>query len=242
MKLLQKTVGTIVDENFIYARALHFLGISFYENEHLKLEQMCLDRNIDKSKLIRTLYMVDSSFRLKFKDIRKFPLNLTIAYLQYAHQQYIKVQLPYVSKLIGNLPEGSDCIRDLKTVFPLFVEDFIIHIYEEEDTLFEYVSLLTKIESGSISNPISKLWKFSGLSLNELLEHHVNDDAMSNMRELIESIPPTGRHIEVIIKELQAFDREILYHAEIENELFFPQAITLEQRVFGQLKKISVYN
>lgn len=242
MKLLQKTVGEIVDENFIYARALHFLGVSFYKNEHVRLEQVCLAHNIEKRKLIRTLYQADTSNRLTFNDICKFPLSLTLAYLRFAHQQYIKVHLPYVSKLIHQLPEDSDSIRDLKQVFPLFVEDFIIHIYEEEDTLFEYVGLLVTIESGRVSNPISKLWKFRGLSLQELLDHHVDDDEMSSMRELIELIPSTGRHIQVIKKELQAFDREILYHAEIENQLFFPKAITLEKQVFSQLKTVSAFN
>ena len=38
----------------------------------------------------------------------------------------------------------------LNFVFPLFVEDFIRHIYEEEDELFQYVTLLQKAEEGKI--------------------------------------------------------------------------------------------
>ena len=65
---------------------------------------------------------------------------------------------------------------------------------------------------------------------------------MRAIRSIIESIDPVSQTEDVLIKEVKSFDREMIYHAEIENKIFFPKAILLEKKVHSELQKLSTLN
>ena len=118
-----------------------------------------------------------------------YPFPLILEYLRYAHNSYIKNHLPYVGRLIDTLDAADPTVQDLKQVFPLFVEDFIHHIYEEEDELFAYVRFLYKMERQPLNFQLYRVWlNFQSISLKDLRHHHVNEDEMAGMRELIDEI------------------------------------------------------
>jgi regulator of cell morphogenesis and NO signaling len=70
-----------------------------------------------------------------------YPIDLIIEYLKHSHYLFVKQKLPYIGRLgcrgfKANHPKRiMQLKRDLKILFPLFLEDFTHHIYEEEDTL-----------------------------------------------------------------------------------------------------------
>src|SRR5687768_18443265 len=91
-----------------------------------------------------------------------------------------KHKLPYIARLVDTFKANHDDYhsveRDLKMVFPLFVEDFIQHIYQEEDTLFSFIQALERASKGQ--NFTSKLYYM--LEKNSVqkfaMEHDVHDD------------------------------------------------------------------
>ncbi len=233
--MLDKKIGEIVADNFIYARALHYLGVDFlkYQNEYLG--ELCATKGIDRRRIIRSFYQFDSSTRIGFEEIESYPLELTLEYLRYAHHTYIKNCLPYINELINHLGNDHSSQHDLQVVFPLFVEDFIKHIYREEDEIFGYISFLLSLRKDPSCTDPNKIYKYGRISLKEIRAHHVDDDEMEGLRELISAFPVTDLLTETIVKEIKAFDREILYHAEIENEILFPKAIQLEESVYQDI-------
>jgi regulator of cell morphogenesis and NO signaling len=69
-----------------------------------------------------------------------YPIDLIIEYLKHGHLYYLlSISCPYIGQLGGKVsgqPSGlqyDQVEKDLKILFPLFLEDFIHHIYEEED-------------------------------------------------------------------------------------------------------------
>ncbi len=242
MKVFEKKIGEIVDENYIYARALHYLGLEFYNYEDRKLIDLCEERGIDRKRVIKSFYQFDSSTRIPLDEIKTYPLELTLEFLRYSHNSYIKNYLPYVANLINQLDGRSTLIRDLKMVFPLFVEDFINHIYKEEDELFDYVEFLIDVHQKNPDKNPSRIWKYSSLSLEQLRALHVDEDEMAGLRELIDEIPVDNLLTDVIVKEIQAFNREILFHSEIENEILFPKAIELECLFYQSMESLCRLN
>jgi regulator of cell morphogenesis and NO signaling len=243
MSVLQKTVGSIVDENYVYARALHYLGIDFFKYEEKTLDEICREKSIEKRRLIKNFYQCEFKSRIPFHELEAYPLRLVLELLRHAHHSYIKDHLPYIARLISALKDSDNpLVEDLKAVFPLFVEDFIHHIYEEEDHLFNYLDVLVDIERQRVASPLSSLWKFRNLSLKELKSHHEEEDEMESMRSLVDELPRDDLHIKVIIQEIQAFDRELLYHAEIENSILFPKAINIEEKVWQLIHHLSLSN
>ena len=236
--VFEKTVAEIIDENYVYARALHYLGISFFENPNKRLGEICAERSLDENQVIKSFYAFDSCSRVSFKELETYPAELLVEYLKHSHHVFIKEKLPFIIHLAQN----SRGDVNLQKLLPEFIEDFIRHIYEEEDSVFKYVEILSRIRKGKVENPASDLLPFRKFSLKHEFEHHVDEDEMRAIRSIIESIDPVSQTEDVLIKEVKSFDREMIYHAEIENKIFFPKAILLEKKVHSELQKLSTLN
>ena len=236
--VFEKTIREVVDENYVYARALHYLGIDFFENPDQKLREICAEKNLDRKQVIKSFYEFDSCHRLSFKQLETYPIELLTEFLKHSHHLFIKDKLPYIVHLAKAL-KGN---QGLQGLLPEFVEDLIRHIYEEEDTTFKYIHLLSEIKKGTEKAPFSKLMSFEGYSLRAEFEDHQDDGELDAIRTLIPSIDKSTLHGRVLVSEIKAFDREMIYHAEIENNIFFPKAIELEEEVKSKLKILSSLN
>ena len=239
-----KNVSTIVAENYVFGSVLHYFGISFYEYSDQTLEQICQSRGLNVDVVIRSL---EESVNAPKKAIhlRDYPIDLIIEYLKHVHHQFVKRRMPYLAGLISGLKEGqtgvSPIAKDLKFIFPLFVNEFIEHIYEEEDSLFVYVNQLYKANKAKIVNTAEMRQLIEKHTLQDYaLEHDTHDDEMVGLRKITNNytlLPEHSLHVQVIYRELQDFEKELHIHAKIENEIFFPKALALEQELLKKINK-----
>ncbi|MFZ6008890.1 MAG: iron-sulfur cluster repair di-iron protein, partial [Bacteroidota bacterium] len=167
-----------------------------------------------------------------------YPIDLIIEYLKHSHFLFIKHKLPYIARLVENFKAHHDDYlaveRDLKLVFPLFVEDFIEHIYEEEDTLFKFIQELEKATRGGYS-PGKLYYLLEKNSVQKFaMEHEAHDDEMEGIRKITKDytlVPNAPLHVKVMYNELKAFEKSLITHARIENEILFPKAMAIEGKV-----------
>lgn len=237
----KRQISELIDANYIYASVLYYFGIEFYNYSEHTLEQVCLEKGLNPKTVINGL----ESFSENDQQvaIEEYPIELIIEYLKHTHFIFIKQKLPYISTIIKNLRVSEtdylNVAKDLKFVFPLFVEDFIYHIYEEEDTLFEYISRLDNYRKGK--GNISRLYfemEKNNLSL-FASEHEEHDDEMEGIRQITNGYKittTTPLHVKVIYSELQSLEKELQIHAQVENEILFPKAMMLEKEVGCLLK------
>ena len=228
----------MVDENYIYASVLYYFGIKFFDYTEETLAQVCQSKGLDLGLIVKQLDSVNEVNGATPEALMALPVDVILEYLRHNHHIFIKHRLPYISRLIENLTPGASpatqTILDLKFVFPLFVEDFIHHIYEEEDTLFHYIRLLNntwmhKLYHGKLYFEMEKyaLQQFA-------LEHSTQDDEMNGIRSITHDYDMTNMqnlHLKVVFAELQAFEKELKVHAKIEDEVLFPKALNLEKAV-----------
>lgn len=239
----KKKIADIVDNNYINASVLYYFGISFFDYSEETLEQACRDKGLDIEVVVKKLENHPNSDSRDIQSLQEYPIDLIIEYLKHAHYLFIKQRLPYLARLIDtfDIPEGQKHIgKDLKFVFPLFVEDFIHHIYEEEDTLFSYISNLNAFMKG-VGNPSSIYYQMEKNSLkNFAMEHEEHDDEMRGIRNITNDYqitPSTPLSMKVIYAELQSLEKELQTHARIENEILFPKALILEKEAMARFKK-----
>lgn len=238
MKVFNQTISSLVDENYIYARALSYLGIDFYVHPNRKLGELCAEMGLQEEKVIQSFYFFDQNHRILFKELRQYPLAIIIQYLKHTHSTFIKVKLPYIARLI----QSAHGKGDLKLIFPDFVEEFIRHIHAEEDSVFGYIEKLLLVEGSDIKNPIALLWKYRNTSLHAIHLDHQGEDEMSGLRDIVDEELDFDLHWKVIASEIRAFDREIMYHAQIENEILFPKALDLELKIHERMNNLSKLN
>lgn len=235
MRVFNQTIRSLVDENYIYARALSYLGIDFYLFPDKQLSEVCREMGLHKSQVLKTFYLFDRSYRFSFQELKKYPLEIVLEYLKHTHHLFIKEKLPYIARLVNQYPAYGD----LKLIFPEFIEEFINHIYEEEDTVFTYITDLLDFDKGKKINLQAFLKKHDPISLKAIHKEHKQEDELAGIRNLVdESYITNDIHWQVIVKEIKAFDREMWYHAEIENKILFPKAIALEAMVREKIHQL----
>jgi len=246
---LQKKISELVEENYVYASILHHFGIQFYDYSEKTLHQVCEDKGISVHALINGLESAINPEKPEDVALVGYPVELVIEYLKHAHYLFVKSKLPYIASLVTDLPdipgEFEDIIKDLKFVFPLFVEDFIHHIYEEEDNLFNYVMLLKRVKSNHY-NPSQVYYEMEKYSIQQhAINHDIHDDEMKGIRNITNDYSLDANvplHIQVIYAELQSFEKSLTTHARIENEIFFPKALVLEREAKNILQQRVRFN
>jgi regulator of cell morphogenesis and NO signaling len=237
--LKDRRIAELVDLNYVHAYVLFYFDIRFYEHSELTLEQVCRKKGLKTEQVVKEL---ESPTNLIEADLPliTYPVDLIIEYLKHSHFIFIKHKLPYISRLIESFKANHEDYlgveRDMKLVFPLFVKDFIEHIYEEEDTLFNYIQALERASKNDYS-PSKLYYLFEKNSVRKFAaEHEVHDDEMEGIRRITKDYKvdaTTPLHIKVMYSELKAFEKSLITHARIENEILFPKAMNLETRVMA---------
>ncbi len=236
--LKNRRIGDLVEQDYVRAYVLHYFGISFYEYSEKTLQEVCEARGLKTDQVVQELESPTHPLAEAELPLTSYPIDLIIEYLKHAHFLFVKHKLPYISRLVENFqaetPAYVSIARDLKTLFPLFVDDFIHHIYQEEDTLFRYIQLLDKWEKKNY-NPSQLFYMMERHSLERFaMDHEAHEDEMEGMRKMTRDYAVTERtplHVRVIYAELAALEKSLQIHARIENEILFPKAMLLENKV-----------
>ena len=227
-----------MDQDNVRAYVLYYMGIKFYEYSELTLDQVCKEKGLKVEQVIEELENPGENFKEANLPLISYPIDLIIEYLKHAHFLFVKHKLPYIARLVESFKANHEAYalveKDLKVLFPLFLEDFIHHIYEEEDTLFSYIKLLERASKGKY-NPSKLYFKMERNSLQRFaMEHEAHDDEMEGIRKITQDYflaPNAPLHVRVIYSELIAFEKTLQIHARIENEILFPKALALESEV-----------
>ena len=235
-----KSIEILVNENFVYAKVLDYFGVQYYKSKNKTLQEVCQEHAINHDQLLELIERAGHRTTFDSAELKNYPARLIIGYLKHSHELFIKDRLPFILRQINaiNAPLDKELIHDLKMVLPMFVDDFIHHIYEEEDRLFSYIYDLENFVLGK-SSSVKVLTNINSFSIQEFALHHGDsDDEMKGIRGI------TGEYqtkdfediqLRVIFKELQAFDHELIKHAHIENNVLFPKALLLEKQAKEKL-------
>ena len=237
----KKSIGELVAENHILAEVLHYFGISFFEYEQNSLEEVCAKYRVNPSQVIAELEEWAGRVEPTTEELFLHPIEVMVGYLKKKHRFFIRQALPFLTSMVQGMELGmtyKSLITDLRLMFPLFVDDFIHHIHDEEDSLFERIALLQDIDSGSV--PLSEGIRIFALpSIQKMaVEHDAHDDEMRGIRKLTNDyqvVNSASLSLRILYRELQKLESELLIHAKIENDLLFPKAVELEREVKRKL-------
>lgn len=240
-----KSLAEIVAENYSYGAVLHQFGIDFFKYPYKTLSSVCMSRHISPNLVVRELefknqYNREEVLLVHFERLAKYPVDMVIDYLKQSHRIFMRHRLPYMTDLINHtaLPDVDsayfEIISDLKIAFPLFSEDFIHHILEEESEIFSHIMRLDDVVYHKL--PLSKIYfAMEKYRIAEFAASHtIDDDDMAGIREMTNNYQinaDTPFLIKVLYTELLAFEKELSQHATIENQILIPKALKLEAMV-----------
>lgn len=233
----KNSIADLVEQNHVLAAVLHFFGISFFQYEEKSLDEVCRKYKVNPLQIMAELENWALRKEPTDEELYLHPIEVLVEYLKKKHYFFLRQELPFLSNMISGIcsdKKHEGLLADMRLMFPLFVDDFIHHIHEEESTLFGRISLLRQIERGDY-NLMDALILLDSSPISDLAEEHeVHDDEMEGIRKLTDNyrlIQPAPVAIRVLYHELQHFEKELVIHVKIENDLLFPKAIELEKEV-----------
>lgn len=244
----KRPIGELVEQNYVFAAVLHYFGISFFEYEESSLDEVCKKFKVNPQQVMQELENWALKKEPTPEELFFHPIEVLVEYLKKKHHYFLRHELPFLSSMIAGIrPEKKyeALLADMKLMFPLFVDDFIHHIHEEENTLFRRINFLHQIERGEY-NMVDAIALLDSTPISEFAaEHEAHDDEMEGIRRLTSNYqltPPITTTMKVLYHELQNFEKELIIHAKIENDLLFPKAVELEKDVRRNLIKKIKWN
>lgn len=128
-------------------------------------------------------------------------------------------------------------LMDIQTIFLALAGELAVHMVKEETMLFPYIKTLHSAVSSNLAlaephfktvrNPVRRM----------MSEHDAAGDFLSQMRRLSknyalpEEACPSFRALYFGFEELE---KDLHRHIHLENNVLFPQAVEMEQKVFGE--------
>lgn len=228
------TIGDLVSKDFRRAEVFKKFNIDFCCGGKKTLEQVCQEKNIDKSVVESELKILDEKSEIPSQNINNWTVDFLIDYIINTHHVYVTTAIPIlleytrkVSKVHGDKNPEMILVADK---FLEVAEELTSHMIKEERILFPFIKSLAlnsdeKVLScsfGTVKNPITAMEN----------EHEMVGDIFKIIRKLTNdySAPEEAcTTFRVTLKKLEEFESDLHRHIHLENNILFPKSIELEK-------------
>lgn len=240
----------IVKHNPSLGYSLFECGILFPKHAEKTLNQACAEHGLNIEWVKRRLEEDRAWLSLKPQHFKDKSIAYITRILTGVHTHFAERRLPYIQSLIDSgytlEQDQQPILADLHWLFPLFYEDFIHHMREEEDLVFGYLNTIESIVCRKKNPGLVALTPKPDISLSKLAMHHLEeDDEMRGISEITNQYRVESHHsvlVETILTELRWFERDLKMHGRIENEILFPKGMFLEKSLRGLFKELRNLN
>lgn len=239
MKISPETsVGELVKSNFKTASVFQENNIDFCCGGDKTISEACTNAGLDADQLIGQLETIAEQIDVDSQYINDLSLEELSTYIIKRHHNYVRESIPAIKKNLEKIckvhGEHHPELLEINRLFTDSSGNLTMHMQKEELMLFPFIRRL-EISSGngaplpqspfgSVSNPISAM----------LAEHQQEGDRFDQISILTERyrVPEDAcTTYELTLKQLCAFENDLHRHIHLENNILFPKAIDLEEKL-----------
>lgn len=227
-KLLNKSLSSIVTENYEAAQVFEKYGLDFCCKGKRPLAAACEEKAIDTDNLLRDLneVLLANSNPSEFDQM---PLSTLIGHIIDTHHSYVKDSLPRISSHIFKVAtKHGERFPYMKRVYVLFTQmkkELEFHMEKEEQLVFPRIK---EIEEGK---PLPDQPQYLRAPIDVMEEEHeVAGTFMQMISELTSGYNAPAEActtFQVALNELKGFEADLHQHVHLENNILFPKAIAL---------------
>jgi regulator of cell morphogenesis and NO signaling len=232
------TVGELVAADFRTAAVFEAFGIDFCCGGRRSLADACRKAAADLDAVVDALEKLPTTIALE-DGVTRWPVSRLIDVIVSRHHAYVRSSMPTIARYLTKLEEAHRSRHpELSRVAAYFDQirgDLEQHMLKEEQVLFPYIRDLaersdscgrTQSPFGTVQNPIRMMER----------EHREAADALGMIRELTRgyTAPEDGcSTFAICMAELRCFERDLHRHVHLENNVLFPAAVRIEERLCG---------
>jgi regulator of cell morphogenesis and NO signaling len=233
------TLSEIVKDNFHSAAIFEKYNLDFCCNGKRSLSYACVEKGINPEDVINEIENMNSPFAQSEIKPDEWELDFLIQYIINNHHSYVNRMLPVIlahtQKVASVHGENHPETKKIAEIFSAINSEMKHHMMKEEKILFPHILKLVALSGsgkeknvpyfGTIKNPIAMMEA----------EHQSAGDGMSEIRKLSRNYTPPADACETYMttyKELKEFEEDLHRHVHLENNILFPKAVNLEERLF----------
>lgn len=234
----ERTVGSIVAEDYRAAAVLTKYGIDFCCKGGRSVQEVCEKGNIDQGKLTEDITTLLARDAKSGDDVRTWPLDKLADHVETVHHRYVEERGPILKQYLDKLCKvHGDRHPELFTIneeFNTCVGAMAMHMKKEELVLFPFVRNLAKSERsgepfkaprfGTVENPVKAMME----------DHNDEGERFERMKAVSDNFTPPAdgcATYATAFSMLREFEQDLHLHIHLENNIMFPRAIELEKRL-----------
>ncbi|MBK6884206.1 MAG: iron-sulfur cluster repair di-iron protein [Flavobacteriales bacterium] len=233
-----RTIGSIVADDYRAAAVFTTYGIDFCCRGGRSVEEVCKQKNIDPATLENEIKAALARDAATGDDPKSWPLTKLADHIESMHHGYINQRVPvlqqYLDKLCkvhgGRHPELFDIARE----FNECAGAMAVHMKKEELLLFPFIKQLEKAATdgstpptppfGTVNNPVHMMME----------DHDAEGERFRRIATLTNNytMPADGcATYNAAFRFLNEFEQDLHRHIHLENNILFPKAIELEEKL-----------
>jgi len=234
----ERTVGEIVAEDYRAAGVFKQFGLDFCCGGGTPVAEACEQNGIDVDNLLDELEAVttDGDDSHNYKE---WSPDLLIDYIEQRHHRFVRDKLPeiesYAKKVAKVHGSRHAELNEIRDEFLMLKDELLEHLQKEEQMLFPYIKELVKSEeNGEIMDKRPSFGEVEAPVRLMEIEHDEAGDSMEKIQELSNNFTPPEdacASYRVLFQNLEGFQDDLHKHVHLENNVLFPKALELENRL-----------
>jgi len=202
------------------------------------LTEACTSIGVEVGELMGMLETVSQSEPQGALDFQKLPLSELIAHILDTHHVFTKQEMTRLEsltkKVISAHAENHPELHKVGTLFDTLGADLKPHMFKEEQVLFPYILALASASLENSAAPFAPFGTVNNPIRMMMMEHDAAGEILRELRTTTSdySTPADGCiSYRTLYEALEGFERDLHQHIHLENNILFPRAIELEDRM-----------
>lgn len=238
MATAETTVRDIALENPTSIRVFEKFGIDYCCGGRKPLAQACEERSLQPSAVLAAIEAADQHSETGEPDWTTASLESLCAHIVSAHHNYVRSEIPrirqFAQRVIARHGQLHPELARIHQLTEALSEDLTQHLAKEEMILFPYIANLERSTTGAGPAPLGCFGTVNNPIRMMMAEHDAAGEMLASIRTLShnysapEGACPTWRGF---YQALQEFESDLHRHVHLENNILFPRAIQMEERL-----------
>lgn len=231
-------VGAFVAHDYRTAATFKKYKIDFCCKGGKSISEVCQSKNLQEVELLDELQSVMSAVKTDDVDFTAWPLNQLADYIEKKHHKYVEETNPVLRQFLDKLCKVHGAnhpeLFEINAHFTACAGELTTHMKKEELILFPHIRKMVRLNEagspletptfGTVTNPIQMMMQ----------EHETEGDRFELIAKLTDNYttPADGcTTYKVTFQMLQEFENDLHRHIHLENNILFPAAVELEQKM-----------
>ncbi len=223
------------------APVLEKAGLDYCCGGKQTVGEACLHAGMPAEELLARLREAAKDAAPETQTWTSAPLADVTRHILEKHHAYVRAALPRIEQLLGKVAEKHGErhpeLAKIRESFHQLGRELTQHMQKEEFILFPYLEILSAASEageqpeapffGTVQNPVAAMLK----------EHDSAGEFINEISRLSAGYTAPAEACttyELLYRELAEFDHDLRQHVHLENNVLFPRAVEMEQKIVSR--------